>query len=212
MSNDAQPKYLLTSGLANPFKPGTEGHRFFAMDAAALDAGVAAWFGVTKVEPEQDILRDRMRAAVTAVIGHAALAPQTAATTVPATPEPCRPDILERLTYHQLERDDLTIDECVSYLNEHGWNDVRGRAEREMVMQILALLAAAPAPLERQGRTDVRDISQAAWELVLLAEKNGICVRIERLPLQPFAMGHACHDVEVWPSRHPVLNKEKAHA
>lgn len=83
MSNDAQPKYLLTSGLANPFKPGTEGHRFFAMDAAALDAGVAAWFGVTKVEPEQDILRDRMRAAVTAVMNCSGTATQPAITQRP---------------------------------------------------------------------------------------------------------------------------------
>jgi len=34
---------------------------------SALDAGIAAWFGITKVEPEGDILRDRMAAAVFAV-------------------------------------------------------------------------------------------------------------------------------------------------
>lgn len=57
--------------------------------------------------------------------------------------EPCRPDILERLTYHSLERDDLTLDDCLSYLAK-GWYEVHGRTERQLVMQILALLAAAP--------------------------------------------------------------------
>lgn len=55
----------------------------------------------------------------------------------------CRPDILERLTYHALERDDLTLDDCLSYL-ANGWREVHGRTERNMVMQILSLLASAP--------------------------------------------------------------------
>lgn len=58
--------------------------------------------------------------------------------------EPCRPDILEKLTYHALERDDLTLDDCLSYLAE-GWRKVRGRTKREMVLQLTSLLAAAPA-------------------------------------------------------------------
>lgn len=36
----------------------------------ALDAGVAAWFGVTKVESERNFIRDRMQAAVQAVLAH----------------------------------------------------------------------------------------------------------------------------------------------
>lgn len=69
---------------------------------------------------------------------------QPAASTVPPAADPCRPDLLERLTYHQLERDDLTVDECLSYLSQRGWKEVHGRTDRQMVMQILALLAAAP--------------------------------------------------------------------
>lgn len=38
----------------------------------ALDAGVAAWFGVTKVEAERNFIRDRMQAAVHAVLEHGA--------------------------------------------------------------------------------------------------------------------------------------------
>lgn len=58
--------------------------------------------------------------------------------------EPNRPDILERLSYHALERDDLTLDECLAYLAK-GWAKVHGRTERQMVMQILALLAGQAA-------------------------------------------------------------------
>lgn len=57
--------------------------------------------------------------------------------------EPSRPDILERLTYHALERDDLTLDQCLSFLAK-GWREVHGRDERALVLQILALLAATP--------------------------------------------------------------------
>jgi len=42
----------------------------FAITEQQLDAGLAAWFGLTKVMPEREILRDRMRAAITAA-GHA---------------------------------------------------------------------------------------------------------------------------------------------
>ena len=38
----------------------------------ALDAGIAAWFGVTKVNPERSILRERMHAAIVAAQSHAA--------------------------------------------------------------------------------------------------------------------------------------------
>lgn len=77
-----------------------------------------------------------------------ALREQVAALTTAARaaePEPCRPDILERLTYHAYERDDLTIDECWSVLAE-GWKKVHGRTERQMVMQIIGLIAASPTP------------------------------------------------------------------
>ncbi|WP_395351026.1 hypothetical protein [Variovorax sp. UC122_21] len=44
----------------------------FALSDAALDAGVSAWFGVTKVEAEKNFIRSRMRAAVLAVLEHGA--------------------------------------------------------------------------------------------------------------------------------------------
>lgn len=42
---------------------------------AQLDAGIAAWFGVTKVSPERAILRERMQAAVVATRAPIALPP-----------------------------------------------------------------------------------------------------------------------------------------
>lgn len=52
-------------------------HRFLvipeAFDESALDAGVAAWFGVTKVEAEKNFIRSRMGAAVEAVLEGSAL-------------------------------------------------------------------------------------------------------------------------------------------
>lgn len=46
----------------------------FAITEQQLDAGLAAWFGITKVMPEREILRDRMRAAIAAA-GHGATLP-----------------------------------------------------------------------------------------------------------------------------------------
>jgi len=61
----------------------------------------------------------------------------------PAEPS-VRPDILERLTYHARERNDLSLDDCLNYL-ARGWYEVPGRTEREMVLQILSLLAGEQA-------------------------------------------------------------------
>lgn len=44
-----------------------------AITEAQLDAGIAAWFGVTKVSPERAILRERMHAAIVATRAPAAL-------------------------------------------------------------------------------------------------------------------------------------------
>ena len=66
----------------------------------------------------------------------------------PKQAEPSRPDILEKLTYHSLERDDMTLDDCLTFLRTGGWHEVHGRTEREMVLQLTELLAAAPTPPE----------------------------------------------------------------
>lgn len=58
--------------------------------------------------------------------------------------EPCRPDIEEKLTYHALERDDLKLDEALEALAT-GWKKVPGRTERQLLLQLVALLAAQPA-------------------------------------------------------------------
>lgn len=78
----------------------------------------------------------------------------------PVSPAPCRPDVLERLSYHVLERDDLTLDECWDVLAT-GWAKVRGRTERHMVMQIMELLAGQPASPARVPLTDERITEEA---------------------------------------------------
>jgi hypothetical protein len=55
-----------------------------------------------------------------------------------------RPDIIERLTYHEYERDDMTLDDVLDYLAS-GWKKVHGRTERQLILQLCALLAARPA-------------------------------------------------------------------
>lgn len=80
-----------------------------------------------------------------------------------------RPDILERLSYHAAERFDMTLDDCLSFL-AHGWLEVPGRSERELILQLLTLLAEAPslAPfdLDATSRAFVRahiEAERAQW-------------------------------------------------
>lgn len=71
MTTHAKSNLTSTPGLASYFRPAGN-HRhvvtplFFSDEA--LDAGVAAWFGVTKVEAEKNFIRSRMGAAVHAVL------------------------------------------------------------------------------------------------------------------------------------------------
>lgn len=97
---------------------------------------------------------------------HSLIAAVTMAATPPsaveaAQPEAVRPDILERLSYHARERDDLTLDDCLSYLAK-GWRNVHGRTERQMVMQILELLAAAPTTEATSSLSDAERLDAAA--------------------------------------------------
>lgn len=67
---------IFVTGGADPFKDLGD-RRFWPIphnfSEHALDAGVAAWFGVTKVEAEKNFIRSRMGAAVEAVLESAAL-------------------------------------------------------------------------------------------------------------------------------------------
>lgn len=62
------------------------------------------------------------------------------------------PHIIEALSYHANERDDLTLEEAVKVIR-FGWKTVCGRSERAMVLQIAALLAGEPRPID----IDVQD-------------------------------------------------------
>lgn len=44
-------------------------------------------------------------------------------------------------------------------------------------------------------------ITQKGKELVALAEKMGVSLRIDRVPLRPLATGYVRHVVEAWPAR-----------
>lgn len=72
--NEKTPNYIFMSGSANPLKSEAGDRRFFVIDEPdrtnedAVDAALAAWFGVTKVMPERQILRERMEAAIAAFI------------------------------------------------------------------------------------------------------------------------------------------------
>lgn len=87
-----------------------------------------------------------------------------------AQPEPSRPDILEKLTYHQLERDDLTLDEVLDVLAQ-GWKKVMGRTERQMLLQLCALLAAAPSPTAGAVEPQAEEFPDMG---------HGWCVAVER--------------------------------
>lgn len=65
---------------------------------------------------------------------------------------------IELLTNHRHERDDMTLDEVLSYLTS-GWEKVHGRTERHLVLQLCALLAAEPEAA--QGSASGRDEEQA---------------------------------------------------
>lgn len=85
---------------------------------------------------------------------------------MPASDAVNRPDIIEKLTYHKYERDDLTLDEALDYLAK-GWKSVHGRTERQLIFQIVALLAAAPkecatVPQVVQAPTDEQQVPRFA--------------------------------------------------
>ncbi|MES2958501.1 MAG: Lar family restriction alleviation protein [Pseudomonadota bacterium] len=88
----------------------------------AFSRGTDAWIRATGARQKHEFIIDE----ITQLIG---------ATPLPAVPQPAHPDIL----------DDLTLDDCLSFL-AIGWKKVHGRTERQMVMQILALLSATPQP------------------------------------------------------------------
>jgi len=58
------------------------------------------------------------------------------------------PHIIEALSWHRFERDDMTVDELVEVIR-HGYVKVRQRTHRQLELQLLAALATA-----RKGETE----------------------------------------------------------
>lgn len=106
-------------------------------------AAVAEWERIINANPNQMGFMQWVADMMIAGRALAAIASSSAA----GQGEPVAPEVLERLSYHQLERDDLTLDECLEVL-ANGYRKVRGRTDRQMILQLTALLAAAqPAPV-----------------------------------------------------------------
>jgi len=59
------------------------------------------------------------------------------------------------------------------------------------------MMAAMDSP-----EASAKYIHELASSLVATAEKMGVSLRIDRVPLQPLATGNAGHRVEAWPARH----------
>lgn len=97
------------------------------------------------------------------------------------TDQAARPDILEKLTYHRHERDDMTLDDCLEYLANR-WKKIPGRPERALIMQITELLAAAPQKAVAASGEPVRKPS--TMECPDCGGKGG------------FASGDACYRCE----------------
>jgi hypothetical protein len=63
----------------------------------------------------------------------------------PAAADNCRrPDLLEKLSYHEGARWDMSLEECLSYL-ANGWKETPGRTHTQLVLQLTELLSAASA-------------------------------------------------------------------
>jgi hypothetical protein len=63
----------------------------------------------------------------------------------PAAADNCRrPDLLEKLTYHEGVRHDMSLEDCLSFLAD-GWKEAQGRSYTQLVLQLTELLAAAPS-------------------------------------------------------------------
>jgi len=63
----------------------------------------------------------------------------------PAAADNCRrPDLLEKLTYHEGARHDMSLEDCMSFLAD-GWKETPGRSYTQLVLQLTELLAAAPS-------------------------------------------------------------------
>ncbi len=63
----------------------------------------------------------------------------------PAAADNCRrPDLLEKLAYHEGARCDMSLEDCLSFL-ANGWTETPGRSYTQLALQITELLAAAPA-------------------------------------------------------------------
>ena len=91
----------------------------------------------------------------------------------PVAGEPHSPHVVEALSWHQHERDDLSIDDAVDVIR-NGWKRVHGRTERQMLLQIAALLVAAPSsqPAEPVAQAIDRKLEEVAASLINSFDQN----------------------------------------
>lgn len=91
----------------------------------------------------------------------AALAPSIQA--LPVVAEPTSPAILEAMSWHARERDDLTLEDAVKAFR-FGYSEVRQRDDRAMLAQIIHLLAEAPAAAQPEAKEAPAALSDAQIE------------------------------------------------
>jgi hypothetical protein len=85
-----------------------------------------------------------------------------------AQAEPCAPAILEAISWHLRERDDLTLEEAVEAFR-NGWKKVRGRDERAMLLQLIHLMASAPEVSALPAQAEQVAAVRAAYENAMKA-------------------------------------------
>jgi len=103
------------------------------------------------------------------------------------------PHIIGPLLLASSERDDVTLDQAIDVL-ANGWKKVRGRTDRQMLIQIAALLAA-PAPSHAEQAIDERARFEK-W--------------ISSSPFEKEINRHPNNDYVSWPGQYKDINVELA--
>lgn len=115
----------------------------------------------------------------------------------PAAADNCRrPDLLEKLAYHEGARQDMSLEDCLSFL-ANGWTETPGRTYTQLVLQITELLAAAP--FRAYCNDDCRAYTQGTEaELQALRKKVATYEARDALGLVPQPAGELGPDGKEW--------------
>lgn len=115
----------------------------------------------------------------------------------PTAADNCRrPHVLEKLSYHEGARDDMSLEECISFL-ANGWRETPGRTTTQLVLQLTELLAGAP--FRAYCNDDCRAYTQGTEaELQALRKKVATYQARDALGLVPQPTGELGPDGKEW--------------